>query len=296
MVVLIMPRMAFCQLTNYDENGKKISFFSEKDSISVTKISVEKQSVVSLLLGAIGPAIGVGIDVARTVFEKREESYTATYSAYYTGSGFYADNKFTLERIKLYRLTKRDENAKQDTASKIVLLFVANANDPGMFRLKVDNISLTNSKARIRKHGENGKTIDISINVKIDASWRDYSVDKDNKNNVLYSIKSSSLGESSIIVTGLKPGKPKVFGNDNSLYSNWFQSIPNFLPNDLGTSDRASEERNRGWYTITVTIKEANPYGVSSNTLNSFLKNNGTDVSTFLKSFVPSSSSSSEKK
>lgn len=102
-----------------------------------------------------------------------------------------------------------------------------------------------------------------------------------------YMIKSSSLGQSAITIPGLHPGQQYDFSKneDNSLYSDWNQVVPQAPGNML------SETRGpRGWYTIKVTVKEANSYGVTANNLSAFFKSNGTDLSSLLKSFVPSGS------
>jgi hypothetical protein len=268
---------AFSQLTNFGSDGKKLKILTETDSsIVVTNLNLPNfvPNAVPLVLGAIEAGVGVGLDVTQAALTKREEGFTATYTSMYTDSSFLYNNQFHLDELKFYRLFTTEKDAKKKIASEITLKFKPSNN---LFRLKLESLLLNYSKARIKKCGKSGRTIDISIGIEINGIWTDYKGSTS-------SLKSATLGASSIIIPGIKPGgKEYDFSqtNSNNLYSDWYQMIP-FAP------EKTPESRNsRGYYTITITIREANAAAIGSNNLVTFLNSNSSDISKFIKSFLP---------
>ncbi|HMG68367.1 MAG TPA: hypothetical protein VK588_11805 [Chitinophagaceae bacterium] len=266
----------FCQLNNYDKDGNKTKLASEKIAISITTPQ-ERTEAGGFLLSTIENILPIGINAVKTAMSNRQESFTATYSGNLSGNKLMVKNEFlNLETIIIKRNTI-DNNNNPLTASQIILKV---EQDGAAFRFSTKEIDFDRSKARIKKHGNKGKTIDLNIDIRVDALWKVYDDKKPNQ----FSLKSSTLGESSITVNGIRPGDH----NTDVINSNWFQMIPS-APDGV-----TSELRGRGWYNITVTVKEANPYGVTSKKIADFFSSNSGDLSTLIKGFLESSKSSSK--
>lgn len=268
----------FCQLNNYDKDGNKTKLSSEKIQISITTPKENKEAG-GFLLSTIENMLPVGINAVKTALSNRQESFTATYSGNLSGNKLMVKNEFlNIETISINRNTI-DNNNNPLVASQIILNV---EQDGAVFRFSTKEIDLDRSKARIKKHGTKGKTIDLNIDIRVDALWKVYDDKKPNQ----FSMKSATLGESSITVNGLRPGDH----NTDVINSSWFQMIPSAPEGIL------SELRGRGWYNITITIKEANPYGITSKKIAEFFSNNSDELSTLIKGFLESSKSRSSSK
>jgi hypothetical protein len=263
------------QIYNYDASGHRSEQQSEKITVIATNAGAGKQDA-SFVSSAIGGVVGVVYDIVKTALSNREASYTASYTGTCSGQPLMlANSKIGFTQLEITRTTT-DQSSNKLVAADIKL-DVQQATSA--FRFSVNSVALTQAKARIKKSGSNGKTVDINIDVKVDALYNVF----DDKQNA--TLKSATLGDFSITVPGIPPG-----GNnsDATITTGWYQFIPS-----VPAGSPNNENVARGWYTITVTVKEANPYGLSFQKISDFFSNNSSDITGFLKALVPGSSSSS---
>jgi hypothetical protein len=297
--LFLIPFISNSQICNYTENGKKIKLAKEKITITVDRQDVEN-AVPAILLAAAAQVVSLGIDVTKTALDNRAQSFSATYNTSYTGTNLsFFDGHFTPFKLKVARSTGEDQNKPTDTEAENLEFSVEQASETGLFRFKLKSLDFIYSKARITNwtHSK-GKTVDINIDIQISSYYRDgFSVKRDSVSKadyISYTFKTIAIGESSITIQGVKPGLKLVVKKDdidNTLYSDWFQLIPppTISPDMNKTLNEKRIDPYACWYTFKVTVKEANPYGVQATQLYSFFKDNGSDISGLLKSFIPSS-------
>jgi hypothetical protein len=74
----------------------------------------------------------------------------------------------------------------------------------GLFRFRVDSLIFPYSKAKIKKWGKYGKTIDVSIDIKLEAYWKEVVAGSSGNKKIVvsdttgFTLKSGTLGESTI--------------------------------------------------------------------------------------------------
>ncbi len=279
----------YSQLTNFDADGKKTKIDAEKIVILV-ETKEESDQAAPAFVTVLSSLIGVGTGAIQAHLSSKQESYTATYTGRISGKNFMVKNSIlTISGLKIIRLTKTGNNAF-DTSAIIKLKVIQ---DDPVFKFETESINITKSKARIKKGGKNGKTIDLNIDIKVDASWRKYEMEEKEEGEKKEKVKkiksatleSGTLGQSSITLTGIKPGQIE----NEKISSEWFKMVPQDAANI------PAETRGRGWYTITVTVKEANPYGVTSKKIAEFFKESNEAITGFLQSLVPEKSEKKEE-
>ncbi|WP_316747600.1 hypothetical protein [Pedobacter gandavensis] len=263
----------------------------EKIVLSTSELE-NTQAFPAFLLSAIPAAIGVGTSFAKTALDKKALSYASSYSGTLTSKELcFFDGAFNPFSLNITRNTFEKKDSLPKESAIIVLETVA---DGALYRFKLKQLVLNASKARVRKESEKtGKTIDLNIEIQVSVVYRDsWKLDSISPKEKIprYSLKSTILGTSAITVTGIEPGSPYILesDNDNALYSDWFQKIPQpSLNSELTTILENKHEKNECWTTIKVTVKEANPYGVKATTIAEFFSGSQESLTDLLKSFVP---------
>jgi hypothetical protein len=282
------------QLPNYDGFGKNHPASSEIVSISISKKEGNKSKSGSgaiSLPGVIGSFINIGIDVTKLILTQQEEKYTATYNSSKSETGLVylqeeskiSSADLNIDSINIIRIISMEDFSKE-TACDIVLIPVIDKTS-GLFRLKIQRIFIPFSKAKIKKGGLNGKTIDMNITIKIDCLWKEQLTSpKSDTSDLAFQIKSATLGESIITISGVHPGAN--FMVEDNLYSGWFQLLP---VNALKFAN-SENKYSVGNYSITATIKEANPYAINSKKIADYFSASSSNIETFLKQFLPPNS------
>ena len=265
-----MSMTSFAQLYNFDATGKKTKLAAEKIEISLDKTGTEK-NFAPILATALGSLVGIGVNAVQAHLTAKQESYATTYSSSVSDKDLIVDNAhLNLKKITITRKTKESNNNEFTPVSTVTLGL---EQDGAMFRMRPEIIKFDKSKARIRKAGKTGKTIDVNITIKVDAIWREFDNDR-------VTLESGTLGESSITLAGISPGK-EINIADYKEYTDWFKVIP------PAPEKAAAETRGRGWYSITITVKEVNPYGVTSKKRAEFFKENSDGITTLLQGLIP---------
>jgi hypothetical protein len=279
---------ATAQLVKYSPKGEKINITSDRLFIYVDpdtgKHTMSGAGPLSLP-NIMGSFLTGTFTIMKALVSSEQEKYSASYTQAKTERGliylFKPGNRNTaalnISSITIDRITDI-----YDTALEIVLVPIPDAQS-GLFRLVVTQFYEPFAKAKIKRGGKLGKTLDLSVDIKLDAIWKEPGVKPDSQN---VSLKTGSLGESTVILPGISPGKRYSFKKEDAQYeSGWYQTLPSTA------LIFATENTNwtTGWYTLTVTIKEANPYAYNSKQLSDFLNSSAGDISNFLKQFIPAS-------
>jgi len=286
---MVFPQRNLAQLISYKNDGSRVK--SAKETILVNihppkRDNTFRAGATPISLPTLLPGIiGAGFSIAKTLLSEQQEKYTATYSGSQTGIGLLilpdTVNKqsaaINIETIDIARILDRD-----DTAMQVTFVPVAEPHT-GLFRFQVQTLRLSYAKAKIKKLGKYGKTIDLSLDIKLEAYWKEPATGAAGST-AGFVLKSGSLGESSILIPGIAPDSTKGFYLEKPYYSGWFQTLPTTA---LSFANIESDYKT-GWYTLTITIKEANPYGINSKQRSDFFSATSGDLSTLLKSFVPS--------
>jgi hypothetical protein len=252
------------QIVNFDGNGKKIKSVSESVLISIDTFPNEKISPhIAGIIGSIaGPLVNLAAGAISSHLKNREASFTAQYQGFCSAKSFYQNGNFNIDRINITRKIWVDNQEKE--AGRIVLKA---ERDAQLFRLRVDSVLLHYSKARIK---DNNDRLSLNIDLEIIGNWREMNSKDD------IHVKSVSLGKSGIVINNISPGVNAI---TPAVYSDWFLMIPIILPADkLGAS---------GWYSILVTVKEANARGISSKKIYEFFHDNGAEMADVIKALVP---------
>ncbi len=273
-MVILLYQSSFAQLKNFDKNGKVKKAKAEKIIIQIETPPTPpvNNQAAAIALAAIGTGIDLGLNAVKTALANREASFTSQYEVKTSNNNpFYDTNgeKINISKVKITRQVTWKNNTTEGV-SEIVLSVESKQT---WFRFKTESVNIKYSKARIKKCGIYGKTIDLNIQIVMNAVWGD----KDAKNNLI--TQNGSLGSSSITVKGITLGTPIT----DTYYSDWYTIIPNPL-------NRPTDNN----YTIDVQVQEANPYGVTAKAISDFFNSNQTQIDSFLKSLIPSSSSTSK--
>jgi len=277
---------SFTQLANYTPQGSKSNISGEKIIITINKQSdqINRSPLAPLSLPDIlTNFVSLGVNTVKTIISHQQEKYTAIYASNTSDNGLIYIPDPSRPKAAALNIHSIEVRRMTDDATIATEIVIKPEVEPqsGLFRLKVSELNMPFTKAKIKKAGHQGKTIDVSISIKIDAMWKE----SGNKSGVVdsndYTIKTATLGDYNILVPGIKPGKSVVL--TQNYFSGWYQLIPR------DAMKFATEESGwkTGWYTVTINVKEANPFALSSKQLSDFLNPTSSDISTFLKSFIP---------
>ena len=293
---------AFAQLVNYQPNGKSVTADSERISIVIYRpdsTSFRAASANIALPGVVGSLVSLGLNLVKTALTNQEEKYTASYSAALSERALLrlqnANNPNTaqlnIDSIGIYRLVALT-GGKKDTALAIILQPEVE-HFSGVFRLKVVAVQTRFAKAKIRRIGTGGKSIDLNLSVKLDALWQEPATgvpasgtngksDSAPTPRSGYTIKTATLGDASLVIAGIRPGR--FYELRTAGYAtNWFQLPPQMAM----ASANQDNHYTAGYYNLTVTIKEVNPCGVNSKKIADFFSSGSSDILTAVKSILP---------
>lgn len=229
---------------------KKVKVQNFRSSLTITKREFNSNAFTakqSAALASILPSvIETGITLVKSELKKREESFTAEYSAKVSEGGFWKNSKkLNLPELKY----ERSFDSKKESNKHMLSfdLIPEQSTDGLAFRYKISSLKIDWSQARITKRKS---SLNLELDIKISAfvqGEKEYA--------------KKELGENSIILEGLK------FGNNINLnkFSGWFPIIKQVK----GTSNP------NGNYEIEISIKEANPGVLKTQKMLQFFEDNG---------------------
>lgn len=291
---------ASAQIYNFNKNGDKETATGERVSMTLTEANKEN-ALPAVVLAGVTALVTVGVDLVKTAMDNRAQSYAATYNGQLTSDQVsFVDGQLGDATLEIARQTSMADKPQTFVDQTHCTLHLEKSKIGGLFRLKLAEVKLNQSKARIASSSK-GKTIDMNIDISINVLYRDgltLKSDTDKKTkaiiqSIVYTFKSVNLGESSITVHGISPGNDLKISDsdqDNNYYSDWYQMVPNttsLTPTMRDALKAKNIDPNQCWVTVKATIKEANPYGVKAQQLSDFFKNNSGDISDFIKAWIP---------
>jgi hypothetical protein len=284
----------FAQIINYSKNGKRIKVNDEKIVVNIIQgIDTSSNRLASpglSLPGILTNFVGTGITLVKAIMAQQQEKYTATYVGSVLKKGLIildSSDKGKMIRLNIKEIVFSRIIGKDGIAMTFSLVPLVE-NGSGLFRFKVKELGLPLTKAKIKRVGRYGKTVDLNIDIKLDALWKEVVASKpDGTQNIEnnFQIKSATLGQSSILIPGLIPDSVVRLLPSEPYLSGWFQLLPAAASQFL----TAENDYKAGWYTLTITIKEANPYAITSKERADFFSSTSIDLSNLLKQFIPSS-------
>lgn len=302
-LMALVSKEVWGQVKAYRIDKPIITGVDESISIVVDRPGpkIRGTNVGSLLPGLLGNIISTGIDLVKMALSNEEQKYTATYSGSATGNDLMIVSSDTdgikgilnADSIHIIRTIVHNDMTTEKVC-EIVLVPEADKGS-GLYRFRVARINMEGSKAKIKKMGKNGKVLDLSIDIKLDAIWKEAvgSSNEDStktsprntasKKEMTFAYKSATLGSSSILVTRISPKGANILRDE--FYSGWFQPLPSSA---FAIPDK-SKSRPVGNYTMTITVKEVNPYGLSSQKVASFLASSAADLESIIKQLLPGS-------
>ena len=276
------------QLKSYSLDSGLIKSSTERVEIFVEPAAVTRSAGPAISLpGVLGSFLTFGVNGVKTVLSTEQEKYTASYTGMVTGTHLMEINTpsvfLNIEAVHITR-TLLFPDLTEEMASEIVLVPQVDF-ESGLFRFLIKSINMTASKAKIKRNGKWGKTLDLSLNIKLESIWQENATQSKNdsapKTDSSISYKSAVLGESTILIPGVKPNGPNAVRAQ--FYSGWFQMISS-------SAIKYAQMKNLtgiGNYTLTITVKEANPYGISSKKLSDFLNGTSPDINNLIKQILP---------
>jgi hypothetical protein len=301
-LLLLESQVGHAQTKAYRIGKPNISGVDESISIIIdTSKGISRGGSVGYVLpGLVGNIISTGIDLIKIALSNEEQKYTATYSGSITGSNLMRmlpnakETKaiLNIDSIHIIRNIVMPDMTSQPVTEIVLVPEFDKAT--GLFRFKLARLFMEGSKAKIKKTGKKGKLVDLNIEIKLEAIWKELQITSKEDSEKLaaendtslkestFNYKSATLGSSSIVVNKITPKGANII-RDN-FYSGWFQ----LLPSSAFKAVNRDNKGDVGNYTLTISIKEANPYGVSAQKLTGFLNSGSTDISSIIKQLLPS--------
>jgi hypothetical protein len=238
--------------------------------------------------------------LVKVALSNQEQKYSANYMGTTTGANLMLKRPYSkantgllnIDSIHVVRSIVQSDKT-EIVVSEIVLIPEIDRTT-NLFRFRLARLYMKGSKAKVRKKCSKGQLLDLSIDIKLDAIWQtalsteptdtSRTIRSNNKlsGDSSFTYKSATLGSSSIIITKVSPIGPNII-RDN-FYSGWFQP----LGSDAFKLGKTDEWIGAGNYTLTVTIKEANPYGLRPAKLSEFLNATSSDINSLIKQILPS--------
>jgi len=302
---MLLDYSAGAQQINYTAEGRSFQADSERTFLVIFRtdgISARAAGSNVALPGLLGSVASIGINLIKTALTNQEEKYTASYSATLSEKSLLqlqnpknsATAQLNIDSIGIYRLIVLPSGEK-DTALRLILT-PETEHFAGLFRLNVQSVWVQYAKAKIKKLGTHGKSLDLSVSVKLDALWQETvtsanstahgsSADSTHSVGSAYTIKTATLGDAGLVLPGIRPGHP-IDLHSAGFKTSWFQLPP------LTAMAFANDENHYSavYFNVSVTIKEANPYGVNAKKLADFLSSNSSDLLSAIKSLLPQAS------
>jgi len=291
--------VAQCQIKAYSLTSKNIEGSDETVQILIDPIARNTKGGNQIsLVGVLANTLTAGINLIKISLSREEQKYTATYTSSLTGTNLMLkapgskNNSaiLNIDSIHIIRsIIKSDLTSHKVTEIVLIPQFDYQT---GLYRFRLSRLNMFGSKAKVKKLGHKGKLLDISIDIKLDAIWKEISsiskadtshVAKANEKSTdtAFSYKTGTLGSSSILVTKISPVGVNIIRDD--FYSGWFQPLP---------TEAFKIGDNKAWleignYALSITVKEANPFAIEAKKLNDFLSGSSGDINTLIKQFLP---------
>ncbi|OOV17567.1 hypothetical protein [Flavobacterium sp. LM4] len=255
-VILSSLQLSAQKLVNYDKNGEQLKTVTDYLEISATGASAEKSNegliaapAVAIPALLLGPVFNIASTAIKNGLEKKQKSYTASYS----NSGEFSTNEIKTKSllIKRYAIDKLTDIDEEHLMAKYVLTLKSDGNST---LIKLDSILLKKSKARYKKNDN----LSLSINIKAVSSH----LNEENKTELISS-------EGTIIIPIFKvDGTEQYLGDKNIINPVRLNGI------SLDTSNTIK---------FAVNISETNITRIDPSKIQTLISNNSDDIQSILK-------------
>lgn len=227
---------------------------NERVKIELDNKSTDEELAFPKLTSLITPALKWGLGKINDKIDKEAKKYVATYNGNITSQNFYTSNQKELANntIKILRYNVKDKNIELNNYSKISLKFEQN-NEKTLLRLKLSAIKINKSKAKLR---QKDSTVDIKINIKLNAYWKtkDGIVKSETVGDVAIKMKDIILGEQYQLNNKCEDENCIEIAQERT--SSWFGTIPISVD-----SNNKPLENARGNFNIEIEVTEMDDYG-----------------------------------
>lgn len=253
------------KLVNYDQNGDKLKSVAEYVDISIKneQLSSDTKLGATILAGVIlGPVYNILSSTIKSVLEKRQKSYTASYSnskQFLSESFKKAGSKSLI--ISRYAINSLEEISNERIMAKYEFALVEEENS---ISIEIKNVCLNRSKARYKKDDN----LAITINIKATSTTISSKIDSDTKENKSESKTVESDGTITIPIF-------KVTGDTQDL-QNKGNVINKIRLNGISLSTSNSIK-------FSVSISETNITRIDPSVVQTILTNNNSDIQSILK-------------
>jgi hypothetical protein len=234
----------FAQVKAYRIGKPNITGVDESISITVdpAKDGTRGASIGYLLPGLVGNLVTTGLDLIKSALSNEEQKYTATYSGSTTGNDLMKvlpDSNGTraiLNMDSVHVIRKIVQSNLTSLLETEIVLVPEFDKATSLFRFKLSRLFMDGSKAKVKKLGKKGKVLDLNIEIKLDAIWKEPQTTSNGDStkpraekgssgkDSAFTYKSATLGSSSIMVNKIQPKGVNIIRDD--FYSGWFQLLP----------------------------------------------------------------------
>jgi hypothetical protein len=263
-LALLNIEMQAQKIINYKKDGNKQETLNEYVDISITNTPSNKVPAAPTSFAGVvtGPIYNIVASIIKNSLEKRQKSYTASYS---NGSEFSHEvfNEQGLKSIvvKRYAINTLDDVDDSHLMAEYVLTLEPGANS---LSIQLKSILLNRSKARYKSNDN----LSIAINIK--ATPAEQIEKKDSTNKDAKPENKSTDSEGTITVPIIK-----VTGTNQDL-SNKSNIINKIKLNGIDLSTSSSVK-------FSVSITETNINHIEPSKIQTIISNNSGDIQTILK-------------
>jgi len=304
---IALQTQVYCQLINYNENGK-VKILAEKTTLSITGVDtkLKEDKEAAGLIAAAGAILPPMVDlVVNSIKEKAKKNalaYTGEYKSFVSGDNFYKNNDYaSLPKLKLTRTIKKTDGT-DEVAVNIELVPELSA-DKTAFRYYVKD--KCDYKYSIAKTKRSYDYIDLNLEIK----FKSLSINKDE-------YKLNDLRTTLVAIPMIKVGQTTHLSE--AVYSGWIPLPPRSTAKNTdnepvteektvtktdknGKKEQTIEETrtkksnseeydkladNTGLYEIEINATETNPYKIKSENKKTIIESSSESGTSILKAVI----------
>lgn len=263
-LILLGMQLSAQKLINYDKNGGKIKSVTEYVDISIINTPGNKSYLgpTSFAGVVLGPVYNIISATIKNGLEKRQKSFTASYS---NSSEFSIDDIKKIELksllIRRYAINTLDDINNSHLMAEFLLTILP---DPNNLSIQLHDILLKHSKARYTK----GDNLSLTINIKATSTTQIEKRDSATREVTVESKSKDSEGTIIIPILQVKDSIQDLSGKG--------KVINKIRLNGISLS-------NPGSIKFSINITETNISRIDPSKIQTIIANNSNDVQSILK-------------
>lgn len=304
---IILQTQVYCQLVNYNDNGK-VKILAEKTTLSITGVNTKLKTDAQAagLIAAASAILPPVVDlVATTIKEKVKKNalaYKGEYKSFASGENFYINNDYaSLPKLTLTRTIKKTDGT--NTTAVNIELVPELSEDKTAFRYYIKD--KCEYKYSVSKTKGEYDYIDLNIEIKL----KSLSINKDeyklnDLRTTIVSIPMVHVGQttqlSEKVYSGWIPLPPRSTGKNKEVKPVTEEKTVIKTDKD-GKEEKTSEKTttkksnveeydkladNTGLYEIEITVTETNPYKIKAENKQAIIESSSESGTAILKEVV----------